>query len=169
LWYIASMTPALPSCQENSAHNSVQVPTLWYDGKEGEGVCAVERAEFSSIRRYLGKTQSQLAQLLGISPKAVQSFEQGWRKTPVHTERQVLLLVALKNMAVARKNGPCWARRKCPVEIKQNCPAWEFKAGHLCWFINGTICQGRVRESWRKKMKLCRQCKVFRNILPPLR
>jgi DNA-binding XRE family transcriptional regulator len=142
---------------------------MWYDAKKGKGVCSVEKEEFSRIRRYLGKTQSQLAQLLGVSPKAIQSFEQGWRNIPVHTERQVLLLVALKKGALAQKNGPCWAIRKCPVEIRENCPAWEFQASHLCWFINGTICQGKVRESWQKKMKLCRQCKVFRDMLPPLR
>jgi DNA-binding XRE family transcriptional regulator len=129
----------------------------------------LKKEEFSRIRRYLEKTQSQLAQLLGVSPKAIQSFEQGWRNIPVHTERQVLLLVALKNGAVAQKNGPCWAIRKCPVEIKENCPAWEFEAGHLCWFISGTICQGKVRESWQKKMKLCRQCNVFRAMLPPFK
>jgi hypothetical protein len=39
--------------------------------------------------------------------------------------------------------------------------------GHLCWFINGTICQGEVQETWEKKMKMCRQCEVFRSILPP--
>ena len=57
----------------------------------------MEKEEFSRIRRYLGKTQSQLAQLLGVSPKAIQSFEQGWRNIPVHTKRQVLFLMALKS------------------------------------------------------------------------
>ena len=121
--------------------------------------------EFLIIRRYLGKTQIQLAQLLGISLKAIQSFEQGWRNIPVHTERQVLFLLTLKK-SPREKNRPCWVIRKCPMEIKRNCPAWEFQVGHLCWFINGTICQGEVQESWRKKMKICRQCKVFRTMLP---
>jgi hypothetical protein len=67
-----------------------------------------------------------------------------------------------------KKDKPCWVIRKCPREIKQNCPAWEFQVGHLCWFVNGTICQGEVQESWRQKMKICRQCKVFRSLLLPL-
>ena len=129
----------------------------------------MEKKEFSNIRLHLGKTQGQMAQLLGVSPKAIQSFEQGWRNIPVYTERQMLFLMALKNGAAAQKNRPCWEIRKCPVDIRQNCPAWEFQAGHLCWFINGTICQGWVRESWLKKMKICRQCEVFRDMLPPLR
>jgi hypothetical protein len=130
-----------------------------------EGGFQMGKKELLKIRRHLGKTQIQLSQLLGNSLKAVQSFEQGWRNIPVHTERQVLFLLSLKKSS-HKKNGPCWVIRKCPVEIKQNCPAWEFRAGHLCWFINGTICQGQVKKSWREKMKICRQCKVFLTMLP---
>ena len=141
---------------------------MWYDGKKEKGVYSrLKKEEFSRIRRYLGKTQSQLAQLLGVSYKAIQSFEQGWRNIPVHTERQVLFLVALKK-ASPKKDRPCWVVRKCPMETKRNCPAWELQAGYLCWFINGTICQGQVQSSWRKKMELCRQCNVFQTMLPPL-
>ena len=125
----------------------------------------MEKKEFSKIRRHLGKTQGQLAQLLGTSHKAIQSFEQGWRKIPVHIERQVLFLLGLKK-SPRQSNRPCWVIRGCPMEVKENCPAWEFRVGHLCWFINGTICHGRVQESWRKKMKICRQCKMFRPMLP---
>ena len=54
----------------------------------------MEKEEFSTARQYLGKTQSQMAQVLGVSLKAIQSFEQGWRNIPVHIERQVLFLLA---------------------------------------------------------------------------
>lgn len=40
----------------------------------------MDKMEFSIIRRTLGKTQKEVAQLFGISLKAVQSFEQGWRR-----------------------------------------------------------------------------------------
>ena len=56
----------------------------------------MDKKEFSQIRQHLGKTQKQMAQLLGTSPKAIQSFEQGWRSVPVHIERQVLFLTALE-------------------------------------------------------------------------
>jgi hypothetical protein len=125
----------------------------------------MDKREFSRIRQHLGKTQKQLAQLLGTSLKAIQSFEQGWRNIPVHTERQALFLLSLKELP-KKSTRPCWAVRECPEELKQICPAWEFKAGHLCWFINGTICQGKVQEDWKRKMKMCRQCEVFRFVLP---
>jgi len=125
----------------------------------------MDKKEFSQIRQHFGKTQNQIAQLLGISLKAVQSFEQGWRNIPVSTQRQLLFLLTLKGSR-SKTNRPCWVIRKCPMEIKQNCPAWEFQAGYICWFINGTICQGEVQESWQNKIKICRQCKVFRSMLP---
>ena len=126
------------------------------------------KKEFSKIRQQLGKTQNQIARILGISLKAIQSFEQGWRNIPVSTEGQLLFLLTLKRSG-SKKNRLCWVLRKCPMEVKQNCPAWEFKAGHLCWFINGTICQGEVQKNWQKKMKICRQCEVFQTIVPSLK
>lgn len=57
---------------------------------------------------------------------------------------------------------------KTPVEWRENCSAWEFKAVHFCWFINGTFCQGRLEESWEKKIKICRDCKVFQSRLPAI-
>src|ERR1039457_284679 len=85
----------------------------------------MKRTQFAGIRRHLGKTQTQMAQILGVSPKAIQSFEQGWRNIPVHIERQVLLILALKSRA-AKKTKPCWMTRACRAEDRENCPAWQF-------------------------------------------
>ena len=120
----------------------------------------MDMKEFSRIRHYLGKTQRQMAQLLGISPKAIQSFEQGWRIIPVHSERQILFLLALKNIA-NKKSRQCWELRRCPPEIRQRCPAWEFRAGWFCWFVNGTICKGKVQRNWHEKLEICRECPVY--------
>ena len=116
---------------------------------------------FSAARHKLGRSQTKMAQLLGVSAKAVQSFEQGWRKVPAHIERQLLFLLALKKKDYA-EGKPCWEMRNCPLEARENCPAWEFKLGHFCWFINGTICHGKAQPNWQKKIKICRHCEVFR-------
>lgn len=126
----------------------------------------MNKKQFIEIRSQLGKTQIKMSQLLGISVKAIQSFEQGLRRIPVHIERQMLFILAMQKSLYDKKR-PCWLIKKCPTEIKRNCPAWEFQVGHLCWFINGTICQGEVQDTWESKMKICRQCEVFRPILPP--
>lgn len=117
--------------------------------------------EFSNARRSLGKSQSETANLLGISLRAVQSFEQGWRPVPVHVERQLLFLMAMRR---GRMERPCWLIRACPQEVREACPAWEFNAGHICWFITGTICQGAVQGSWKSKIGICRTCEVFKSM-----
>ncbi|UCF99495.1 MAG: hypothetical protein JSV89_08135 [Spirochaetaceae bacterium] len=121
---------------------------------------SVDGREFASIRNTLGKTQEQLARLLGLSPKAVQSAEQEWRNISIQTERHLLFLLFLKVSSVENLQ-PCWLTRNCPSETRDRCPAWELNAGQLCWFVNGTICRGREQDSWKKKMKICRQCEVF--------
>jgi DNA-binding XRE family transcriptional regulator len=124
----------------------------------------MESEEFKSLRTRLGKTQKQIAQLLGTSLKAIHSYEQGWRTVPGHVERQMFFLVAsLRRNYLSRKN--CWSIKKCPPKQKKKCPAWEFKAGKLCWFINGTICDGKARGNWNEKMKICRSCEVFASLL----
>jgi len=120
----------------------------------------MNKKEFSKIRHNWAKSQNEMGQLLGISSKAVQSFEQGWRRIPMHAERQILFLLSLKQNAT-NKQKPCWVLRKCSREIREECPAWEFRSGHLCWFINGTICDGTPQKNWRKKMTKCRKCEVF--------
>lgn len=126
----------------------------------------MNRKEFGSLRQRLQKTQRQMAQILGTSLKAVQSFEQGWRKVPVHIERQVLFLIS--NRGEPRKSPPCWDIRGCSKENREACPAWEFNLGHLCWFVNGTICRGEIQGSWGQKMKVCRTCEVFARTMNPI-
>ena len=119
--------------------------------------------EFKKFRKKLEKTQRQMAHLLGVSIKAVHSYEQGWRSVPAHVERQIFFLVSrLKGNIHNRK--PCWDRKACPSEKKEMCPAWEFQAGDLCWFISGTICDGHVHKTWKEKMKLCRSCEIMKSI-----
>ncbi len=124
----------------------------------------MESAEFKKFRKKLNKTQAQMAQLLGISLKAVHSYEQGWRKVPPAVERQMYFLTVKQN----NKNGKmkaCWQIKKCSPEHKIKCPAWEFGAGELCWFINGTICDGKVQKDWKEKMKICKTCEVFEPLI----
>ncbi len=122
----------------------------------------MDSKEFLYFRNKLNKTQDQMAQLLGISIKAVQSYEQGWRPITAHAERQMFFLIS-------RKRGnrkACWKIKKCPVDIKKQCPAWEFRAGDLCWIINGTMCCSGACKEWKDKIKCCRSCEVLTPLLP---
>ena len=109
--------------------------------------------EFIEIRKKLEKTQTEIANLLGISLKAVCSYEQGWRTIPTHVERQLIFLLARKGHR-DRESPNCWDLRKCPEEKKKRCPAWEYDAGQFCWFINGTICESAPARTGRKNLGL---------------
>ncbi len=125
----------------------------------------MDKDEFKHLRAKLNKTQKQMSQLLGMSIKAIHSYEQGWRSIPAAVERQILFLVSHKNLN-QQKQKKCWAIKKCPPLRKKGCPAWEFQAGDMCWFINGTICEGEIQQSWKEKMQICRSCEV---LMPMLR
>lgn len=124
----------------------------------------LEPGELITIRKRLNKTQKQMAELLGVSIKAVHSYEQGWRKVPAHVERQAFFLLSRARGTVKNLKA-CWTVKKCLPEIKEKCPAWEFRSGTLCWFINGTICEGVTRSDWKKKMEVCRECEVLAPLL----
>jgi DNA-binding XRE family transcriptional regulator len=79
----------------------------------------------SKLRDNLGKTQIEMARLLGVSYTTKQSYEQGWRRIPTHAERQELFLLAMK-MAANEKMPACWEVKKCTPEKRERCPAWEF-------------------------------------------
>ena len=120
----------------------------------------MQDTEFKNFRKSLDKTQEEMAHLLGISVKAVRSYEQGWRGIPAHAERQLLFLAA-KKAETLKPAKPCWIINKCPPELRDHCPAWEFQTGTLCWFINGTICDGTVHKNWQEKIEICKHCKAF--------
>ncbi|MGB3223163.1 MAG: transcriptional regulator [Desulforhopalus sp.] len=123
----------------------------------------MDSRELIDLRKKLEKTQKELASLLGISLKAVCSYEQGWRKIPSHVERQLIFLLAKKNPS-QQESINCWELRKCPEETREQCPAWEFNSGQFCWFISGTICENITHTSWDKKMQVCKKCVVMKKL-----
>jgi hypothetical protein len=127
----------------------------------------MESSRFKDIRAKLNKTQKEMAQLLGVSIKAIHSYEQGWRKIPHHVERQLLFLFSRALMSAGKLNDKCWDMLNCSDKRRKNCPAFEFNSGDLCWFINGTKCSGEAHHSWEDKMEECTGCKVFKNFFEP--
>lgn len=126
----------------------------------------MDKSLFIKIRQHLGKTQRELAAMLGISLKGVQSFEQGWRNIPAHVERQLLFLAAMKEKRPVL-NAPCWKIKNCPDEMRRNCPVWSLRSQVFCWMVNGQICHGRIQKSWDEKMDICRSCEMFPSIIAP--
>jgi DNA-binding transcriptional regulator YiaG len=121
----------------------------------------MDRSEFKRARKKINKTQKQMAQLLGVSLKAVHSYEQGWRVVPPAVERHLYFLVSRQTLSNTRQ--PCWEMKDCPPEQKAQCPAAEFDSGDMCWLINGSLCAGSDQGSWEAKMAICRSCSVFKS------
>lgn len=118
----------------------------------------MEKNEFNQIRKSLGKTQKKLASLLGVSLKTVHSYEQGWRKIPAHVEKDLyFFLFNQRNKGQSIK--PCWEQTGCTD--KEQCPAWEFKSGTMCWYINGTLCADKKPSTYREKLLACKSCNIF--------
>ena len=124
----------------------------------------MEKEEFVAARTRLDKTQNEMSQLLGVSVKAIYSYEQGWRSIPTHVERQMFFLLSRKrgNRDLAK---PCWIIKKCPPKRRKECPAYEYNAGRFCWLVNGTICECKAQKTWKEKMKICRECIVMSDLL----
>jgi DNA-binding transcriptional regulator YiaG len=127
---------------------------------DGDLPTVLDNAVFAHCREKLDKTQKELANLLGTSLKSVHGYEQGWRKIPAHIQRQLMFLVMKKRFG-RRKLKPCWEINHCPAKLRNACPAKEFKAGELCWFISGTLCDCSPHDSWEEKMAVCYRCKAF--------
>lgn len=122
----------------------------------------MDKQEFSTTRKTLGKTQKQLAGLLGMSLKTIHSYEQGWRTIPTHIERQLYFLL-INQRKRNKQLTPCWEKKQC--SNKEQCPAWEFQSGHLCWFLCGTLCDCTQDASNKDKLNICRSCDIFTTLL----
>ncbi len=118
-----------------------------------------------AMRVELNLSQSELAEMVGISKRAVQSYEQGWRKPPQMVERIMLL------MLIASRNGGnlgafcCWKHKECSPEVRGKCIAYVTQQGHLCWFLTGTMCGGQKMNNWAEKMEACRSCSFMKELL----
>lgn len=128
--------------------------------KQEEAV--LDKHEFALSRKKLGKTQKQLAELLGMALKTVHSYEQGWRKIPPAIERQMFFLLC-KQRSRHKTLTPCWETKQC--DLKLECPAWEFQSGHLCWFLSGTKCEEVYNLTNEEKIQKCRECDILTSLL----
>ena len=125
-----------------------------------------KRAEtVKGIRSTLGRTQSELAAALGISTKAVQSYEQGWRSVPVRVLIQLVVLLALYRKQ-AMDDVPCWEIRKCPSKLREACTSFKIGRGQFCWFVGSQDCRPVPIPAGETEDALpCMRCPVVKRLL----
>ena len=114
---------------------------------------------FSRLRALLGKSQRELALLLGISIKAVESYEQGWRKVPAHVERLLYFILFKLRATGIEAAEPCWTIMSCSDARRDKCVAFVAKEGRFCWFFTGRLCAAANAEGASDRD--CYACAVF--------
>lgn len=123
------------------------------------------------IRDILKRTQGELASALGVSEKAVQSYEQGWRKVPARVMIQLFVLLALYRKQTM-DDIPCWEIRKCPPAQRDVCASFTVGRGQFCWMIGAKTCRPPAGEVLEPVLP-CMACPVVQRLLtgwrPPSR
>jgi DNA-binding XRE family transcriptional regulator len=125
----------------------------------------IQLNDLKSIRQALVKSQSQMASLLGVSKRAVQSYEQGWRPTPLHVQKIAAMVLFLDWRKASASQQPCWEIKGCDPQRRTCCPAFVLQAGDLCWMVSGTRCGAAEDATWDRKIPRCQQCEVTKGML----
>jgi DNA-binding XRE family transcriptional regulator len=119
------------------------------------------------IRTEMGLSQSELASLVGIGVRAIQSYEQEWRQPSEMVKRTLLLLLVAHRNGTELSQMRCWEQKTCSPGVCEKCIAYATRQGHLCWFLTGTICAGRSHKNWTEKMEVCLGCSFLQQLLDP--
>jgi len=120
-------------------------------------------ATVKHIRGILGRTQAELATALGVSAKAVQSYEQKWRDVPVRAMIQLIVLLALYRKHTM-DDVPCWEIRKCAAAQRERCASFTVGRGQFCWFIGSKECRP-VPDGKEAGILPCMKCPVIQRLL----
>lgn len=110
-------------------------------------------------------SQSELAQLVGFSVRAIQSCEQGWRKPSATLEKAVLLVLMAHRNGGTMRDVRCWEYMQCSMERCERCITYLSGQGHLCWFLSGTLCKDSDAHEWEEKRVDCVHCRLFKFLL----
>ena len=129
---------------------------------ENKGLRPMDKAGFSRMRVLLGKSQRDLARLLGVSLKAVESYEQGWRGVPSNVERMLYFLLFKLNGKSFMRESPCWTSKSCSEESRKDCLAYVTGEGHFCWFFTGGLCASAKASGIGERY--CYGCGVFSSL-----
>jgi len=116
----------------------------------------------SAVRKAVGMTQVEFAGVLGVSVRAVQSYEQGWREVPSATLLHMFAVLASVRRPALRE-VPCWELTGCPGAARNDCRSRRLNAGLFCWLVAGSAC-GRRGGDPSGPLK-CVDCPVIHRLI----
>jgi DNA-binding transcriptional regulator YiaG len=118
---------------------------------------------FVAMRTRLGLTQAEAARMLGISRKAVESYEQGWRSVPRSVFNELITILAVRNTGGSGAR-PCWQIVRCSPAARSQCLAFRVTQGRLCWVVGQATCERAVRAG-PHGLAACLECPVVRRLM----
>jgi DNA-binding XRE family transcriptional regulator len=116
------------------------------------------------LRSVMDWTQAEAASFLGISKKAIESYEQGWRNVPENLWKGLLTLVAVQKN-YPRRFKRCWEIMGCEPGLRKTCFCCEKMDGKFCWMTATTNCHVNHPEL-KKGLMTCLCCPVVHQFLP---
>ena len=120
-------------------------------------------SEFKRLRGIMKWTQAEAAHFLGVSKKAVESYEQSWRTPPDTLWKEFLLIIALKR-GYPDGYKRCWEVMRCSPAACESCFCARNMRGLFCWATCQATC-GRHLGGHGKKIADCLTCPVARQFL----
>ena len=82
-----------------------------------------------AIRSEMGLSQSELASMVGIGIRAIQSYEQDWRRPSEMVERMLLLLLIAHRNGAGMSRARCWEKKECSPAVRERCIAYVTRQG----------------------------------------
>ncbi len=122
--------------------------------------------DLKTIRKALDLSQSEMAGLIGVSERTIQSCEQGWRNPGQAVEKSALLLMMARRHGADLAKHRCWDSINCTDEERANCLVHQSHLGHVCWLLSGNLCRSRNLRTWDDKKQACFECTFFQELLP---
>lgn len=121
-------------------------------------------AALKRLRGSMGWTQAETATFLGISKKAIESYEQCWRPVPDSVWKELLTLAAVQNH-YPHGFQRCFEVLQCPAEARHECFCCKKMSGKFCWMTASTNCHQHHPEL-KKSFLTCLSCPVVKQFLP---
>lgn len=124
--------------------------------------------DLKTIRETLGRSQAEMACLLGVSTRSIQSYEQGWRAVPSYIQKLAGVMLYIRWRQTQASVAPCWKIRHCDPKSLKKCHVYQSQAGDFCWITCGDLCFGKEGSDrpWLRKIVECQKCPVMTRFLP---
>ena len=122
--------------------------------------------DLRAVRMELELSQSELADLIGVSTRTVQSCEQAWRKPGPAVEKALIVLLMAHRLGADLGHHHCWEVLGCSAQSRRQCFVFRCRQGQICWLLSGNLCQGKRLRTWREKKSVCLRCPFFLELLP---